>query len=263
MTDAARIWRDGLESWAIPAEVLAGAPESPFGFPVALFEKATMDAFDRETPSRRLARSAVPLGGTVLDVGCGAGAAGLPLAPPAAEVTGIDENEDMLAAFARAAEERGIRHTELCGRWPDVSPSVDPVDVVVCHHVVWNVPDLDAFAHALDDHARRRVVLEFTHDHPLRWMNPLWQEIHGIDRPDGPKASNAIAVLREVSSDVRVEHWDSPLRLHEADDHAALTFIGRRLCVGPDRDEDIRTALDHHPIPQTRRLVTAWWDIQA
>ena len=30
-------WREQLEAWAIPTEILAAAPESPWAFPVGLF----------------------------------------------------------------------------------------------------------------------------------------------------------------------------------------------------------------------------------
>ena len=36
-TGALERWREQLDGWAIPAEILAAAPESPWGFPVGLF----------------------------------------------------------------------------------------------------------------------------------------------------------------------------------------------------------------------------------
>ena len=45
-----------------------------------------------ETPSHRVAHEALPSGGTLLDVGCGGGAASLPLAPPAALLVGLDQS---------------------------------------------------------------------------------------------------------------------------------------------------------------------------
>src|SRR4051794_8662456 len=64
-------WAQELAAWAIDPELLAAAPESPYGFPPGLFgahrgAPATLDAV----------RAAAPV--SVLDVGCGGGAAGGP-----------------------------------------------------------------------------------------------------------------------------------------------------------------------------------------
>src|ERR671927_27146 len=75
---------------------------------------------------------------------------------------------------------------QVRGNWPDVAEQTDDADVVVCHHVFYNVPDLVPFAQALTRHARRRVVVELTDQHPLVATRDLWLHFHGIDRPSGP-----------------------------------------------------------------------------
>ena len=57
----------------------------------------------------------------MLDVGAGGGAASLPLCPPAASVTAVDQSPGMLAAFAKLAEQQGVDHREVEGLWPDVA----------------------------------------------------------------------------------------------------------------------------------------------
>src|SRR3954471_15979818 len=104
---AADRWREELAGWEIPPEILAQAPESPWGFPPELFA-APPDPVD--TPSRDRALDALPDGGTVIDVGCGGGAGGLALVPPATLVVGIDESERMLTSFARSAAEHHVDH---------------------------------------------------------------------------------------------------------------------------------------------------------
>src|SRR6185295_12314164 len=126
--------------WAIPPEILGAAPESPWFCPPGLFTKAAEESLTvPPTPSRRRALEALPAGGSVLDVGAGAGAASLPLCPPAVAVAAVDQNPEMLSAFAGLAARQGIDHTEVEGLWPDVAGRVGPVDVVVCHHVLYNV----------------------------------------------------------------------------------------------------------------------------
>src|SRR5438105_1630635 len=101
MGRAADRWREALGRWAIPPEILEAAPESPWTFPVELFASRTDAAVERPTPSNLRALEAVPEGGSVLDVGCGAGAASMPLAGRASRLVGVDTSEGMLEEFAR------------------------------------------------------------------------------------------------------------------------------------------------------------------
>lgn len=79
---------------------------------------------------------------------------------------GVDPEPEMLAAYAQAATSRGIEHAEIPGRWPGVAAQAGRADVVLAHHVAYNVPDLGGFVAALSAAARRRVVLQMTDAHP-------------------------------------------------------------------------------------------------
>ncbi len=262
---AARRWADALAAWAVPEEILAAAPESPWSFPEALFarmaERAVADPVG--TPSRRRALEALPAGVEVLDVGVGGGAASLPLAPPAGRLVGVDQSAAMLALFARAADQRGVEHVEVEGSWPDVAPSVGPADVVVSHHVVYNVVDLVPFVDALRARARRRVVLELTARHPQTSSNPLWRELHGVERPTTPTSDDAVVVLEEMGLDVTVEPFERPVP--EGDEHPAhmVPVARRQLCLGPERDGEIEDLLHRHGRPGAGHAVTVWWDVRA
>src|SRR5436305_422520 len=78
--NAAERWAQALAAWAIPPAILTAAPESPWGFPTQLFERRADTVPAEPTPSTQRALEALPEGGAVLDVGCGAGA-GQPLHP--------------------------------------------------------------------------------------------------------------------------------------------------------------------------------------
>jgi SAM-dependent methyltransferase len=258
---AAECWRRDLESWAIPEEVLRAAPESPYGFPADLFARSTAQALSRpeETPSCRAALEALGRGGSVLDVGCGAGAASLPLAPPAKELVGVDESPEMLVLFAQGAQARGVTHREVQGRWPEVAGSAPQADVVVCHHVVYNVADLVPFLDALTHHAKRRVVLELTARHPQSELNGLWLAIHGIRRPERPTATDAVAVAEEMGLRLHVEQFEAPSLWDTQPLEERVAFARRRLCVGPERDGEIARWLKEAG-DRPRQLVAAWWD---
>ena len=260
-SDAARHWREDLDSWAIPPEILGAAPESPWGCPPGLFARAAEDAVatqaDAPTPSQRRALEALPEGGSVLDVGAGGGAASLPLCPPAASVTAVDQSGQMLQRFAELAERQGIEHREVEGLWPDVAGEVGDADVVVCNHVLYNVGDLVPFVTALTDHARRRVVVEITAEHPQALLNPLWEHFHGLVRPTRPTAADALAVLHELGLEVGVEEFAGPMRWQNSEPDEIVPFIRKRLCLPPERDPEVAVLV---PKPEPRPHVALWWD---
>jgi SAM-dependent methyltransferase len=237
-------WREQLEDWAIPEEILAAAPESPWGCPVGLFWSRARRAGSRPvTPTNREAARFLPAGGTVLDVGAGGGAASLPLAGVAGQLVAVDESPAMVAAFLAAADAAGVAAEGVEGRWPEVAGRVAPADVVVCHHVLYNVADLAPFADALTGHARRRVVAELTDRHPLAGLGPLWRRFHGLERPTGPGADEAMAALEALGLRVARQDWESQDRFGFDDLDELVAFTRRRLCLPADRDPEVAAAL--------------------
>ena len=260
---AARQWAEALESWAIPDHILAAAPESPWALPPSLFSVERRDP-GPGSPTRTAAAAALEEGGSVLDVGAGGGAASLPLAPPAGRVTAVDASAEMLDVFATAAADRGVAHRTVRGRWPDVAADVEPADVVVCSHVVYNVADIVPFLDELTDHARRRVVVELTAAHPLSPLNGLWRRFHGIERPNRPTADDLVAVLHELGVFPDVVRWTRPGRgPQRGAERALLVAITRqRLCLTADRDPEVDEALGDEgddPASVPRDVVTMWW----
>jgi SAM-dependent methyltransferase len=263
-------WRSQLAAWAIPAEILAAAPEPPWRLDPGAFAERADHVLARQTltPSTQRALEALPDSGSVLDVGSGAGAASLPLMERARVLVAVDESEEMLAEL-RARVPSGISLTTVRGRWPGVADQVPICDVVVCHHVAYNLPDLDEAVEAMTAKARRRVVLELTERHPRSALNFLWPIFHGIDRPTGPTADDAVAVIRACGLEPRIERFslDRPW-LASRDLKDLVASVRQALCLGPDRDVDIETAaLAGHLVTidgrvgfPPQRLVTVWWD---
>ncbi|MET0479031.1 MAG: class I SAM-dependent methyltransferase [Actinomycetota bacterium] len=237
-------WREQLDGWAIPSEILAAAPESPWGYPVGLFRSRARRAGSRPaTPSNLEAARFMPEGGSVLDVGAGAGAASLPLAGLASRLVAVDESPAMVASFLDAADAAGVPAEAVEGRWPEVAGRVGPADVVVCHHVLYNVADLAPFALALTGHARRRVVAELTDRHPLAGLRPLWRRFHDLDRPTGPGADDAVAALGAAGLEVDRQDWEQPDRFGFDDFDELVAFTRRRLCLPAARDPEVAEAL--------------------
>jgi len=268
--DPAQAWTEALASWAIPEPILAAAPESPWTFPVELFASRADQAVDAITPSVAAALEALPPGGTVLDVGCGAGAASLPLASKASRLIGMDASEDMLSAFAERAAALGVPAEAVEGRWPEDADRAPIVDVVVCNHVAYNAPDLAAFAATLTDHARHRVVMELTARHPQSSLNPLWLRFHRLERPTRPTADDAMAVLRHVGLRPQRRDWEAPAAGGFVERASLVAWIRRRLCLPADRDPEVEEAIAPGTVQgadgtyafEARSLVTLWWDVE-
>src|SRR4030095_6856534 len=98
----------------------------------------------------------------------------------------VDASGELVGAFAGRAAKRRLAVTLLEGTWPDVASQAPVVDVAVCHHVIYNVSDLAAFAEALSSHARSRVVVEATTVHPMAWMAPYWNRLYYLSQPSPP-----------------------------------------------------------------------------
>ena len=257
MISAADRWRRSLEAWALPEEILASAEESPWIHPPVLFD---VPEIIEPSPSHERAREAVPLGGTVLDVGCGGGIAAFALAPPAAHVIGVDHQPEMLTMFQANATKRGISCQTIEGFWPAVADATPSADVVTAHHVVYNVGDIVPFLRALDNHARVRVVLEMPDHHPLASMSEAWRHFWQLERPEGPTPSDLVDVLEELGIHAHREQWSGAMRVGQNMEQAAH-FMRIRLCLPEPREGEVRDFLATQPESSARDLSTIWWDI--
>ncbi len=235
-------WAHALEAWSIPPHILDAAPASPWVHPPELF-RVDAKAPAPETPSHAMARTALAAGGTVLDIGVGGGASSLPLVPLAESITGVDEQQAMLDQFATAAAERRVRHREVLGRWPDVAQSIERHDVVLSHHVAYNVAAIGPFVEAMATRARRLVVFELTDRHPQSPLNPLWSKFWGLTRPTEPSAALFVEVVRYLGWHPEVETFERPARAPKVDRAQLVAFVRQRLCLPPESDPDVDAAL--------------------
>jgi SAM-dependent methyltransferase len=263
-------WREDLAAWAIPEHITAAVADSPWVLPRQVFARRA-DRLRRDPggPSFERAWEALDPPGSVLDVGSGAGAACLPLAPRITALTAVDADDEMLGLLAGRAGEAGLAARTVYGRWPDVAGQVGPADVVTCHHVVFNVPDLGPFLEALTGHARRWVVIETAAAHPLTSLNPLWLRFHGLRRPEGPTAADTIGILAAMGHDPRHTGWSRPAGADYGSMAELVEVTRRRLCLPPERAGEVETALVELGInpgrpgdlgSSGRDVVTIWWE---
>jgi SAM-dependent methyltransferase len=257
---AVDFWRSSLKEWAIPEEIIRQAPESPW---THLVEKFTVNPNDsNRTPSTDRAVEAL-FGDSselsVLDVGCGGGRASYAVVPPATHVVGVDQQPAMLAAFVTESLQRGVAQTTVIGTWPEVSTKTPRCDVALCHHVLYNVQDIAPFVIALNNHARRRVVIELTESHPLASNSDAWKHFWNLNRPSAPTADDALSAIRSIGYAGKIERFQSErqqLPITELD----VKQLRIQMCLSPDKDDEIRWFLTNRK-REPRNLATIWWDV--
>ena len=264
-------WRSNLANWAIPAHITAAVADSPWVLPRTVFaRRADRLAAAPSGLSFERAWAALDPPGSILDVGSGAGAACLPLLPRCTGLTAVDSQPDMLDLLAQRAEAAGLQPRVVTGTWPATATEAGQADVVTCHHVSYNVPEIEPFVAALTAAARRMVVVEMTATHPLVSLNPLWLRFHGLVRPTGPTADDLLAILQAMGIQAVAERWQRPGG-RDYESFAELTDVTRRrLCLPPERAGEVSRALEESGVDpgqpvdlgtSGREVVTIWWDV--
>jgi SAM-dependent methyltransferase len=263
-------WSDDLAAWAIPERITAAVSESPWVLPRQVFaRRADRVNAAPSGPSYQRAFAALDPPGSVLDVGSGAGAACLPLLPRVTTLTAVDTDPQMLEELSDRTPAAGVTARTIVGRWPEAAPQAGPADVVTCHHVLYNVPEVRPFVMALTGSARRTVVAEMTTQHPLVSLNALWLRFHGLRRPVSPTAADMIGILEAMGLRPGHEIWRRPGGQDYASFDEMVDVTRRRLCLPPDRAPEVADALTeagidpHDPVDlgsSGRYVVTLWWD---
>ena len=253
---AAQQWADELAAWAVDPEILAAVRESPRDLPPEVFAPGQ----DRPpSPLAELARAALRPGGSVLDIGAGAGATSLDVVPPDGHLHAVDSQPSMLRALEAAARDRQVNVTMYEGIWPDLADQVPDCDVTVCAHVLYNVPDLAPFVTALTSKTRDLVVVELTGTHPKMRLAPMWQAVHGQPLPTGPTAELAVAVLREagLEPEARDRVYQPPVRTGALLE-TWIDLTRQQLCLPPERRAEVVELMQRYPAPPRRSVVLSW-----
>jgi SAM-dependent methyltransferase len=250
-------WATELRAWAIPDHILANAAESPWTHDPKAF--AVDEALQTDTPSYRAARDALNTGGTVLDVGVGGGRSSLGLGSLATRITGVDASRAMLDRFSAAATDHNTPHTTIQGNWPDVAEQAGVTDIVICHHVLYNVSDIEPFLRALTNAAIRRVIVEITDTHPQSRLNDAWLHFHNIVRPTSPNANDAIELIGALYSNVETASIQRTLSAAAVDKQAQIAYVRRTLCLPIASEPEVAAYLAEYPLPEARTAVTITW----
>lgn len=253
------LWKSELASWALPDDILSQAPIPPWTHPVDLFA-VSESQIGKRNPSDEIALAGLGADGSVVDVGSGGGRATFALLPELKHAIAVDHQSGMLESFAQTAAAAGISYETLLGDWPDVAPLTSSAEVVLCHHVFYNVQNLLPFISALSEKATRRVVVELPERHPMSDANDAWRHFWGIERPQQPTADLALQVVQEAGFEPQIQKFeDSPRQVVKPE--RAVELFRIRLCLTAERDAEIAEYLANRPTPSPRKLATIWWDI--
>jgi len=256
---SAELWATELAKWAIPAEILIQAETSPWIHPPSLFQIPEEITF---TPSHEVAFAALPESGTVLDIGCGGGVAAFALIQKSPKVIGVDHQEEMLEMFTANAAHRNLESETHLGFWPVVANEVKSADVVTVYNVLYNVSDVLPFIQALNQHARKRVVIEIPANHPLANLSGAWKHFWNLERPTEPTPELLIAILADLGITAHIRYWSSEVR-KEVDFEQQVEFTRIRLCLPASKAQEIRNYLNSNPPSGTKEVATIWWDINS
>lgn len=183
----------------------------------------------------------------------------MPLARSTSHFTGVDEQTAMLTNYVEAATRLGVPATTVEGSWLSVADTTPVSDVVICHHVVYNVGDISTFLRALTMHAARRVIIELPQTHPTSPFNPLWKHFWNIERPSHPTAVDFLYVVRELGYDPTTESFRRPPRKANLDSEDYIAFVRRRLCLPASRDSEIAAKIASMGSLNNGEIVTVWW----
>lgn len=270
LTEAREAWRQALESWALPEALLSGVDDSPYAWPAHMYERMQRSDSGVASPVLSVVEDHLGDGGSVLDVGAGAGRLAIPLAARGYRVTAVERDEGMARTLEAESGRSGTDITRIIGSWPQVAGNAGRHDVVLSGHVVYDVPAIGPFIEAMNRAARRAVVIEMTPRHPWAGLKKYYRAIHGIDRPTRPTVDDFTRVVEEVVGVVPETRWWTVAQAFRfADVPELLEFYRRRLLVPPARSLEAASILepDIHQLDDgwlvlgepEREVVGVWW----
>ena len=186
----------------------------------------------------------VPTDETLIDVGAGGGRLALPLALRCRHVTAVEPSPSMAEVLQTAAHDHSITNVSVVqARWEDAR--VEPASLVLSVHVLYVVPDVEAFIRKMEAHAGRRVMIVLHQAPPQSQIYPLWAKVHGEERLALPSVPELREVLNEMGIDFQEEALPAPESRGYESPEQALEQISQRLYLAENdpKREKLRQVL--------------------
>ena len=142
------------------------------------FRRAVQRRAGQDDPVFELVAAHVNEESTLLDIGAGVGRHALPLSWRVKHVTAVEPSRAMRDFMAADAEEQHVANlTKVGAGWQ--TAEVPPADVVLCSHVLYNVPDIGPFVDKLAAHAMRYCFIAIRTGQRDQMLRSLFQHVHG------------------------------------------------------------------------------------
>lgn len=212
---------------------------------------------------------------TVLDVGAGVGRYAVPLTQRVKQVTAVEPSSGMREFMSQDAAAAGVKNLEVVAEsWEDAT--VQPVDVVLCSHVVYFIADIRAFLDKVAAHARGYVFMAIRTNQRDAALRELWGLVHQEPRVPEPGLMDLYPALHQVlgvCANVQVVTYGggrNPLGAFDSVEDA-LPEVRRQVLIDEGSSEE-RAALDYlreRMVRDDRKLVlpgpsvsnaVVWWD---
>ncbi len=236
IASAIEAWRARVERHHAQSEGVMEASLREGDFWRSLAPMFRADPYREDDEALNALLELTPEGGSVLDVGGGAGRFAIALAARrGAAATVVDPSPSMLEQLeASVAEVEGVDVTGVNSEWE--TARVESADVALCSHVVYGVADIRPFLEKLRDHALRRVVMVSFVDSPQAGVAPLWEPVYGEERVNLPALPELMNVLWEMGiyPSVRMLTPTGPQVFESV--AAAVEEVRGRLFVGSDTE---------------------------
>jgi 2-polyprenyl-3-methyl-5-hydroxy-6-metoxy-1,4-benzoquinol methylase len=222
--------------------------------------------------SRKIVRSWLGPGVSILDIGAGSGSWSALFANTGARVTALEPSPAMREALADTLAEEGASDvTVVPASWPGAE--IEPHDVVFCSHAMYGCRDLEAFVRAMEKTAERTCALLLrvpVHGAPMAEAARLVLG-HPHDSANFVVAFNALLAMGVVPH-VHVEDRGPWGAWSHATLEGALADVKGRLGLAPgpcDHDPQLEAILRRHLTrceegwrwPPTMLSALVWWGV--
>lgn len=242
------------------------------------FRRAVQRRAGQDDPIFELMAAHVNEEMTLLDVGAGVGRHALPLSWRVKQVTAVEPSKAMRDFMAADAAEQHVGNLTMVGDdWQ--TAEVSPADVVLCSHVMYNVPEVGGFVDKLAAHAQQHCFIAMRTGQRDQMLRSLFQEVHGEELIPEPAVIDLYNVVHQrlgVAANVQAMSFrrgTMPLGNYETLDEAIAAVRGQLyVAEGSAGEAAIRAFLQQHLMAEDGRLVLGsppigaailWWDTAA
>ena len=205
---------------------------------------------------------------TVLDIGAGTGGWSIPIAKKVQKVTVIEPSSEMLSVLCDNVAAEGLSNIVVVrSQWENAV--VEPHDVALCSHGMYESPDLVSFVRKMCHYARRRCYLVMRVPSCDGIIGELSEKIHG-QWHDSPNFIVGYNVLISVGiyANVLVEPTMRPWSSETVEEAMIRTKRMLRLRQPSPYDDLIHSTLARRLIdignryewPDGKRSALIWWN---